>query len=298
MVAGDLYGDLAGERADSSHRRALGPHQSMCGELTDDDVMLRYDGELVGVTVLHASTSRRVLRKTRFGLEGSLPPRYSAAVAADRVCDEHEAAEPDAPSRCRSWCRSRREMKRRSAKLIEVQNLAKTSVLVDHPDKSDKRQLPGMLILQSANAQPCPSSPPLSLGKIPQILQQAHCLVVVRLLPRGYVSLTISAGTRYTHPMASKPKRILALPSSVLATAETLARNERRSVEAVLSTALRAYAKTMGGRRNGTRNRARPAAKDLWETIAGPFERLPSSVLRKLPRDAARNHDRYIYGRP
>src|SRR6266404_9953359 len=88
---------------------------------------------LVGVTVLHASTSRRVLRKTRFGLEGSLPPRYSAAVAADRVCDEHEAAEPDAPSRCRSWCRSRREMKRRSAKLIEVQNLAKTSVLADHP---------------------------------------------------------------------------------------------------------------------------------------------------------------------
>ncbi len=136
MVAGDLYGDLAGERADSSHRRALGPHQSMCGELTDDDVMLRYDGELVGVTVLHASTSRRVLRKTRFGLEGSLPPRYSAAVAADRVCDKHEAAEPDAPSRCRSWCRSRREMKRRSAKLIEVQNLAKTSVLADHPDKS------------------------------------------------------------------------------------------------------------------------------------------------------------------
>jgi len=98
--------------------------------------------------------------------------------------------------------------------------------------------------------------------------------------------------------MASKPKRILALPSSVLATAETLARNERRSVEAVLSTALRAYAKTKGGRRNGTRNRARPAAKDLWETIAGPFEGLPSSVLRKLPRDAARNHDRYIYGRP
>jgi len=99
--------------------------------------------------------------------------------------------------------------------------------------------------------------------------------------------------------MASKPKRILALPSSVLATAETLARNERRSVEAVLSTALRAYAKTKGGRRNGTRTRAsRQAAKDLWETIAGPFEGLPSSVLRKLPRDAARNHDRYIYGRP
>ncbi len=133
MVAGDLYGDLAGERADSSHRTSAGPTSSMCGELTDDDVTLRYDGELGGVTVLHASTSRRVLRKTRFGLEGSLPPRYSAAVAADRVCDEHEAAEPDAPSRCRSWCRSRREMKRRSAKLIEVQNLAKTSVLADHP---------------------------------------------------------------------------------------------------------------------------------------------------------------------
>ena len=45
MVAGDLYGDLAGERADSSHRTSAGPTSSMCGELTDDDVMLRYDGE-------------------------------------------------------------------------------------------------------------------------------------------------------------------------------------------------------------------------------------------------------------
>ena len=111
--------------------------------------------------------------------------------------------------------------------------------------------------------------------------------------------LTVFAGRRYTHLMASKRKRALSLPASVVANAETLARNERRSVEAVVSTALRAYAKTKGGQRNGTRTRAsQQAPQDLWKTIVGPFEDLPTSVLRKLPRDAALNHDRYIYGRP
>jgi hypothetical protein len=100
--------------------------------------------------------------------------------------------------------------------------------------------------------------------------------------------------------MASKRKRALSLPSSLVATAETLARAERRSVEEVVSTALRAYAKAKTGRGNARRTRpaSEHAVKDIWQTIVGPFEDLPPKVLRKLPRDGAVNHDRYIYGQP
>lgn len=99
--------------------------------------------------------------------------------------------------------------------------------------------------------------------------------------------------------MAAKRKRALALPPSVVATAESLARIEGRPVEALVSKAVQAYAKTRRAKRNHAAvRRSRRGTQDLWGTIAGPFEDLPASVLRKLPRDAARNHDRYIYGRP
>ena len=103
---------------------------------------------------------------------------------------------------------------------------------------------------------------------------------------------------------SSRTRRIVSLPASVVDQAETLAQTERQSVDVLVSKALRAYAKKRNVKRTTPKGRSRKpttnghAGLSLWDAITGPFRDLPASELRKLPRDGALNHDRYIYGRP
>lgn len=48
------------------------------------------------------------------------------------------------------------------------------------------------------------------------------------------------------------------------------------------------------------RRKSKQRAKDptLWEDIAAIGRRIPEDVLRRLPRDAGRNLDHYLYGKP
>jgi hypothetical protein len=100
------------------------------------------------------------------------------------------------------------------------------------------------------------------------------------------------------------------IPPPLLAEAENLAKQKRKSVRAVVCSAIERYLAEEGARpRKGKRTAEKRASrtvsasrahagKDLWETITGPFQDLPKSVLRRLPRDGSVNHDRYIYGWP
>ncbi len=108
--------------------------------------------------------------------------------------------------------------------------------------------------------------------------------------------------------MATKKALSLSLPPALRAEAEKLAKRERRSVKAVVCTAVAHYA---NARRepSGTENRAPAKSKRarrtvnqhtglaLWDAIQDTVKDVPRKAWKELPRDGAHNHDRYIYTR-
>ena len=109
--------------------------------------------------------------------------------------------------------------------------------------------------------------------------------------------------------MSTKKALSLSLPSALRAEAESVAKKRRRSVQAVLCTALERYlAELAEGRdRNGAAAkpvRRKRAAKrragslaDFFDAVQKDVKAVPKREWEKLPRDGAVHHDRYIYGR-
>jgi len=110
--------------------------------------------------------------------------------------------------------------------------------------------------------------------------------------------------------MHTKAHRALSLPSSVLEQAETLARAERRSVHALVSTALAEYVKAKAARLNGTTRsatRAKPGRRppcstrtplELFNQLQQDLRDIPRSAWKKLPRNGSLHVDKYVYGKP
>ena len=105
------------------------------------------------------------------------------------------------------------------------------------------------------------------------------------------------------------PRRAFSLSPAVLETAKEIARTERRSVQAVVSTALRAYAKTKAAKRNGStpakvsssaKRGASPTSTPLefFNQLQDDLRDTPRSAWKKLPRDGSLNVDKYVYGKP
>ena len=99
------------------------------------------------------------------------------------------------------------------------------------------------------------------------------------------------------------PRRSFSLSPAVLETAEELARTERRSVQAVVSTAVRAYAKakavksTAAKAANGIGRRRGSTPLEFFNQLQDDLRDIPRSAWKKLPRDGSRNVDKYVYGK-
>ena len=109
--------------------------------------------------------------------------------------------------------------------------------------------------------------------------------------------------------MATKKAFSLSLPPALRTEAENLAKKKRRSVQAVLCTALERYLNEIAGGkdRNGTpakpvRRKRAPKHRagslaDFFDAVQKDLRAVPKREWEKLPRDGALHHDRYIYGR-
>ena len=109
--------------------------------------------------------------------------------------------------------------------------------------------------------------------------------------------------------MATKKALSLSLPPALCAEAESVAKKKRRSVQAVLCTALGRYLDELarGRDRNGTgakpvRRKRVPKPRagslaDFFDAVQKDVKAVPKHEWERLPRDGAIHHDRYIYGR-
>ena len=102
--------------------------------------------------------------------------------------------------------------------------------------------------------------------------------------------------------MATKKARTpVELPTPLVARATSVAKRRRRSVEVIVAAALERYSDDPPTERKAiTRGRAKKAGNlsDLFTMVRQACRDIPEAELKKLPRDGAQNHDRYIYGRP
>jgi hypothetical protein len=108
--------------------------------------------------------------------------------------------------------------------------------------------------------------------------------------------------------MATRRTSPPALRVSLLEAVADAAKRERRSVRAVVETALERYlgdkatlpAKGNGKRKSPARalHRSGHAGRDLWEALQRAAATAPAAAWKAVPRDGSLDPDRYIYGRP
>jgi len=109
--------------------------------------------------------------------------------------------------------------------------------------------------------------------------------------------------------MPTKKALALSLPPALRAEAESLAKKKRRSVQAVLCTALVRYLDELAGGRDRNGTAAKPVRRKrvpkrragslaaFFDAVQQDVRAVPKHEWEKLPRDGAIHHDRYIYGR-
>ena len=94
-----------------------------------------------------------------------------------------------------------------------------------------------------------------------------------------------------------------AVKESLLEAVADVAKRERRSVRAVVETALERYIDAtppakLNGKRKSVPRREVHAGRALGEALQRAANKVPASAWKAVPRNGSLDPDRYIYGRP